>query len=81
MTSPRLSRSSQTESRRVHRVNVNFSEGAYAELQRLAAIKGKSISDVLRDAISLEMWFQDTIASGARVLVERNGTAREVISR
>jgi len=67
--------------RKVHRVNVNFSEGAWIELQALAAVKSKSVSEVLRDAISLEKWFQDVIDSGGRVLVERNGQAREVIPR
>lgn len=55
----------------IHRVNVNFSEGAWAELQRLAALKGKSISDVIRDAIGLEKWFTEETTSGARILIER----------
>jgi metal-responsive CopG/Arc/MetJ family transcriptional regulator len=64
-----------------HRVNVNFSEGAYKTLDELARRKGKSMSEVLRDAISLEKWFEDTREEGGRVLVERDGEAREVIPR
>lgn len=76
-----MSAQANSSTTKVHRVNVNFSEGAYAELQRLAALKGKTISDVLRDALGLEKWFQDVIDGGGRVLVERNGQAREVIAR
>src|SRR5690348_9344039 len=36
------------------RVNVNFAPSAYATLERLAARKGKTMSEVLRDAIQLE---------------------------
>jgi hypothetical protein len=66
---------------KTHRVNVNFSEGAYKALDELAQQKGKTMSEVLRDAISLEKWFEDTRAEGGRVLVERDGEAREVIPR
>lgn len=70
-----------SSSRKVHRVNVNFSEGAWAELQALASRSGRTISEVIRDAIGLAKWFQDEIDSGSRILVERDGTAREVIFR
>ncbi len=65
----------------VHRVNVNFSEDAYQELAKLAERKGKTISDLLRDAIALEQWFDETNRQGDRVLVERDGKVREVIPR
>jgi hypothetical protein len=63
------------------RVNVNFSESAYRTLEDLADRKGKSMSEVLRDAIALEKWFQDTNESGGKVVVEQDGRAREVIPR
>jgi metal-responsive CopG/Arc/MetJ family transcriptional regulator len=65
----------------VHRVNVNFSEDAYEELTELAQRKGKTLSDLLRDAIALERWFDDAKQEGSRVLVERDGKLREVIPR
>ena len=65
----------------VHRVNVNFSEDAYRKLTELAQRKGRSVSDVLRDAIALEQWFDEAKQSGSRVLVEREGKVREVIPR
>lgn len=63
-----------------HRVNVNFSEGAYASLQRLAERRGKSISEILRDAIAFESWYQETADSGGRILIEReDGSLRELV--
>jgi hypothetical protein len=68
-------------SRGVRRVNVNFSDQAYQTLERLARSTGKSMSDVLRDAIALKVWFEQTRAEGGHVLVERpDGKIREVIS-
>jgi hypothetical protein len=64
------------------RFNVNFSEGAYNDVVRLAALKGKTMSEVLRDAIALERWFQDTLDAGCKVLVETpEGRIREVVPR
>jgi predicted CopG family antitoxin len=66
--------------RTTHRVNVNFSDDAYEVLTEMARRKGKSISEVLRDAIALEKWFEDTKEEGGRVLVERdNGQMREIV--
>jgi hypothetical protein len=65
----------------VHRVNVNFSESAYETLEELAQRKGKSMSEILRDAIALEKWFDDTYREGGRFLVDRNGETKEVIPR
>jgi hypothetical protein len=65
----------------VHRVNVNFSESAYETLEELAKRKGKSMSEILRDAIALEKWFDDTYREGGRFLVDRDGETREVIPR
>lgn len=63
------------------RVNVNFSDQAYRTLEALATRTGRSMSDVLRDAIALKSWFEQTRAEGGHVLVELpNGKVREVIS-
>lgn len=65
----------------VHRVNVNFSESAYATLEQLAERRGKSMSEILRDAISLEKWFDDTYREGGRFLVEQDGETKEIVPR
>jgi predicted transcriptional regulator len=64
-----------------HRVNVNFSDSAYRALQELAERRGNTMSDVLRSAISLLRWFEDAQSRGERILVEREGTVREVVWR
>jgi len=65
----------------VQRVNVNFSEQAYRTLQDLAAASGKSMSEILREAIALKAWFERERSDGGKILVERsNGQVREVIS-
>jgi hypothetical protein len=63
------------------RINAIMPDSVYETLSQLAQDKGTSMSDVLRDAIGLEQWFAETRRSGARVLVEREGTVREVIPR
>jgi predicted transcriptional regulator len=63
-----------------HRVNVNFSDEAYRALKELARSKDKTISEVLRDAIALEQWYEDTKQEGGRVIVElKDGRVREVV--
>lgn len=65
-----------------HRVNVNFSTTAYRTLEELAETKGKSMSEVLRDAVQLEKWITDTYADGGRVvLVNDDGSQREILVR
>lgn len=65
-----------------HRFNVNFSEGAYRDLSALAERKGKTMSEILRDAIALERWFDETRREGSKVLVEQtDGKVREVVPR
>jgi len=64
-----------------HRVNANFAEGTYRDLEDLAESQGKSKAEVLRDAIALERWFHEANSKGERVLVERDGQLREIIPR
>lgn len=63
-----------------HRVNVNFSDDAYEALKEIARSRDKSISEVLRDAIALEKWYEDTKRQGGRVIVELDdGRTREIV--
>ncbi len=70
-----------TQADATHRVNVNFSGEAYEALTQLSKAKGKSMSDVLRDAIVLDQWLEEARREGGRVLVERNGKTRELVLR
>jgi predicted DNA-binding protein len=53
----------------VKRVNVNFSDEVYRELTELAKQQGKTLSDVLRDALTLEKYVTEAQWSGGRLLV------------
>lgn len=64
-----------------HRLTADFSEGAYADLDALASEQGKTKAQILRDALALEKWFQETKREGGRILVERDGKVREIIPR
>jgi predicted DNA-binding protein len=61
------------------RVNVNFSDDTYEVLKQIAAKKGKTMSEVLRDAIALEEWVTEELTGGSRLLIERDGEVREVV--
>ena len=63
----------------IRRVNANFAAEAYDRLEALAALRGTSLSEVLRQAIALLYWFETTRREGGRILVERDGQLREVI--
>ena len=63
------------------RVNVEFPEKIYAQLERLARTTGKSKAQVIRDALALEAWLQETREEGGHILVERDGKVREVVVR
>lgn len=66
--------------RTTHRVNVNFSDDAYETLKEIARSRDKTISEVLRDAIALERWYENTKQEGGRVIVElQDGRVREVV--
>ena len=65
--------------RSTRRINVNFSQSAYETLEQLGGAKGKSMSEVLRDAIQLEKWLTDAKAEGWHVLLEKDGRVRELV--
>ena len=64
------------------RVNVNFSDEVYRELERVARERGKNLSEVLRDAVTLEKWANDVRRDGGRILIQdRDGETRELLVR
>jgi hypothetical protein len=65
----------------VRRVNVNFAESTYGILEELARKRGKSMAEVLRDAIALEKWIEDARAEGARFLIRQGNETRELVLR
>jgi predicted transcriptional regulator len=63
------------------RININLSDQAYEALEKLAEDKGKTMSETLRDALALEKWVQDAQRRGERLLVEKHGKTREIVTR
>jgi len=61
------------------RYNVEFSPEVNRKLEELARRQGGTKADVLRRAIALEEWFDETKQRGGRVLVEEDGQTREVV--
>lgn len=63
-------------------VNVSFSEEVYDALARIAKERGTTLSEVLRDAVTLEKYVADTEREGGRLLVEKSsGETRELLVR
>lgn len=50
-------------------------------IEEIARRRGKPISEVLRDAIALEMYVQETWENDGRVIVERDGKKKEIVPR
>ena len=61
------------------RFNVEFSEETLVVLDELARRQGTTKADVLRKAVHFEKWLSDSTAEGAKLIVETDGTARELL--
>ena len=61
------------------RVNVEFADKTYEALEKLAARKGKSKAAMLRDAIAIAKWIEDTREQGGRILLERDNKIQEIL--
>ena len=59
--------------------SVTIPGNAYDVLQQLAKNKGKTVAEVLVDAIALMDWFEVT-QKGSRILVEEKGQFRQITS-
>jgi hypothetical protein len=73
-------RGGQRSASPTRRLNVVFSESAYNTIKDLADQSGKTISDVVRDAIALQKWFIEVRRKGGRILVEERGRVREILN-
>ena len=63
------------------KMSVNLPEDDLRLLRRLADKRGISLTHVLRQAIANEAFFDEEMAAGSRILLERNGRTREVVFR
>lgn len=62
-------------------VRVTFAASVYDALHGLARRRGRSVPEVLRDAVAMEQWLEEVGARGGRLLVERDGVLREIRRR
>lgn len=62
------------------RRHIYLSDQGESVLEELCAQTGKSVSEVVADAARFYRWAIVVRAQGARLLVERDGRQREVIS-
>jgi predicted transcriptional regulator len=62
----------------VRRLSVNVAPDVGDAIDQLAKRHGTTITDVIRRAVSTYKYIDDQTTDGARILVEENGTIREV---
>lgn len=62
------------------RTNVYFSDQAFRTLEDLSAQTGLSMSEVIREALKFYRWSLEVRQQGGRIMVERGGVVRELIS-
>lgn len=60
-------------------LNVSLHGEMLEALTEMSRSSGKSISELLHDAVVIEKWIRDVRKSGGRLLVERNGEIREAV--
>ena len=58
---------------------IELPEETVRDLEAIAARNGLSFGEALQQAIANERFIEDQQASGAKLLVEKNGTLREVV--
>ena len=62
------------------RFNVDFSDEANAVLDKMAARHNTTKADMIRRAIALQKWFDETRDSDSKIIVELDdGRQREII--
>jgi metal-responsive CopG/Arc/MetJ family transcriptional regulator len=62
------------------RITVNFSGELYDTLMEMARRSGKNVSDTIRGAITLQKYLDDARRDGNRILLERDGKVRELVT-
>jgi hypothetical protein len=73
-------RAKMTEKERV-RVAINMLKDDFEELKQLASDDGETVSGYLKKALATERYLKDKTKSGGRVLIEEDGTQREIVFR
>lgn len=68
-----------SDKKKTHRINALLSSEVFDDLQRIAAEKNVTLTQIIKHAISLEKWFFEAQKSGSRLVVERDDDLFEVV--
>lgn len=63
------------------RVAINMLRADFDELKTLAEEDGETVSGYLRKALATERYLKDRTKAGGRLLIEEDGTQREIVFR
>lgn len=67
---------------KVYKTSVNLPDSTLTSLEAIAKKRGKTMSQVIRDAIATEKFLQDTTDSGGTVLIkERDSSVKQLLIR
>ena len=67
---------------KVYKTSVNLPDVTLAVLESLAKRRGKSMSQVIRDAIATERVLQEAIDDNGKILIqEKDGSFKQLIIR
>jgi hypothetical protein len=65
--------------KKIHRVQIDFSESAYDQLLKLKEDAGaESVSSLIRDALGLYDWYLQEKAKGAELLVRKGDEVEKI---
>lgn len=63
-------------------VKVSFAESTMVALHRLAAARGQTMGQTIRDALALQQWLQERRQAGDEVLLKHpDGTYSKIVFR
>ncbi len=66
----------------VYKTSVNLSAETVKALEQLSKARGKSMAQIIREAIATEKFLHDTVAAGKKVLIEdTDKSLRELLIR
>jgi predicted DNA-binding protein len=66
----------------IYKTSINLSEDAVEFLRKRSKSEGKTVADIIREAISTEKFLREAVDSGKKILIEdRDRLLRQVVFR
>lgn len=62
------------------KLSVMLSEDTVLEIRRLAVARGITMTETIRQALGLQAYLDKKVAGGSKVLLERDGNLRQLVS-